>query len=137
MGSAASISGGGDDCGRSWTQCRGGGGFQVSPGGNEFSMNVDRDGHFTASGGPYAAVSSRDTSFSSDKFVHKMCADAYAPITQHTHTGSIIASMAGDCLRGDTELTSMRHDASHFHSHTHDPISVGSVSIGSSFNANS
>jgi len=132
MGNAESSGGGDGGCSHSSTQCNGGGGFVVAHDGHGFSIAADRDGHFTVSGGPYADASSRDTGASSDAHVHNMCADARAPVTEHTHKGSMVMSMAVDIASGHSspEGTSMRHDAGQFHSHTHDPVRVSSVSIG-------
>lgn len=132
MGNSGSSDGGDTGCSStSSSACRGGGGFVIAHDGNSFSIAADRDGHFTVSAGGREA-STRDPT-SSDRYVANMVADRNAPVTEHTHTGSMVVSMACDILNGGgPEGTSMRHDAGHFHSHTHDPVKVGSVSIGPS-----
>lgn len=97
-------------------------------------MSIDRDGSIHASSdGRYADVSTSGTNVSSDGHVYNMCADRAAPVTEHTHMGSIIASMAVDIAQGGgPEGTSMRNDAGQFHSHTHNPTGVSSLSIGPS-----
>lgn len=132
MGNAESGGGGGSDScsSTSSSQCHGGGGFVVAHDGNAFTMSVDRDGGFSVSAAGREA-SSRD-SISSDRYVANMIADRNAPVTEHTHTGSLAMSAAVDVMYGGgPDGTSMRHDAGHFHSHTHDPVTVGSVEFKS------
>lgn len=131
MGNSDSSTGGGSDsCSSSSSSaCHGGGGFVVAHDGHGFSIAADRDGHFTVSAGGREA-STRDP-ISSDRYVANMIADRKAPVTEHTHRGSLAMSAAVDVMYGGgPDGTAMRHEGGHFHSHTHDPVKVGSISIG-------
>lgn len=127
MGNSESSTCGSD----SSSACHGGGGFVVAHDGKGFSIEADRDGHFTVSAGGREA-STRDP-ISSDRYVANMLADRKAPVTEHVHRGSLAMSAAVDVMNGGgPDGTSMRHDAGHFHSHTHDPVRVKDVYIGQS-----
>lgn len=95
-------------------------------------MSIGSDGSVhCSSDGRYADTSGRDNGVSSDRHVYNMNADRTAPITEHTHKGSLAMSAAVDlAIGGGPDGTSMRHDAGHFHSHTHNPTGVSSLSIG-------
>lgn len=133
-GSGDSGGSGGRGCGSSSrTECAGGGGFAVAHDGHSFSLSADRDGHFSVSGGPYADASTRDAgTASSNRHVHNMCADRRASVTEHTHHAAIMAAAAASSLRGSTDAVEMLHGAGRFHTHTHDPVRVGSVIIAPS-----
>lgn len=128
MGNESSSEG----CSSSSSECWGGGGVIASADGRSVSMTIDRDGSIhCSSDGRYADTSSRDSGVSSDAYVYNMHADQTAPVTEHTHTGSLAMSAAVDVLNGGgPDGTSMRHDGGQFHSHTHDPIGVSSLNIG-------
>lgn len=133
MGNSGSSDGGGDSgcSSTSSSACHGGGGFTIAHDGHGFSIAADRDGHFTVSAGGREA-STRDP-ISSDRYVANLVADRKAPVTERTHAGSLAMSAAVDVMYGGgPEGTAMRHDAGHFHSHTHDPVKVGSMSLGPS-----
>lgn len=97
-------------------------------------MSIDRDGSVhCSSDGRYADCSTRDNGCSSDMHVYNTNADRTAPVTEHTHQGSLAMSAAVDlAIGGGPDGTSMRHDAGHFHSHTHNPVGVTSIKIGPS-----
>lgn len=133
MGQAESSSGG---CDASPTTCmsdgnsgRSSNGFTVAHDGAAFTIAGGPSG-FSVSGGPYADAHTDSTAVDSGAYVHNMAADARAPVTESTHHGSFMVSMASDVLRGDGPACSeMRAEAGHFHSHTHDPQPLRSITI--------